>query len=183
LNAHYDGVRVYTSDFNNNRVLIHNAWPTAMNQDANVVIGQDDFVSNSGGTAANKLSRPRGVWSNGTQLAIVDNFNSRVLLFQTIPTANGRSANIVLGQPNFITGTSNTGGLGASSLNRPGFAFLGTNRLYISDTSNNRVLIYQSIPTATQQAADLVLGQPNFTSNTLNNGGLSAQSLRSPGGV
>ena len=31
--------------------------------------------------------------------------------------------------------------------------------------------------------ADLVLGQPNFTSNTANNGGVSASSLHGPHGV
>src|ERR1035438_5190392 len=37
-------------------------------------------------------------------------------------------------------------------------------RLYVADTQNNRVLIYNQIPTTNGAAADVVLGEPNFTS-------------------
>ena len=36
-------------------------------------------------------------------------------------------------------------------------------KLYVADTQDHRVLIYNSIPTSNGAAADLVLGQPNFT--------------------
>ena len=36
-------------------------------------------------------------------------------------------------------------------------------RLYVADTQNNRVLIFNRIPTSNGAAADVVLGQPNFT--------------------
>jgi len=35
--------------------------------------------------------------------------------------------------------------------------------LYVADTQNNRVLVYDHIPTTNGAAADLVLGQPNFS--------------------
>jgi hypothetical protein len=53
-------------------------------------------------------------------------------------------------------------------------------RLYIADTSNNRVLGWNAFPTTTQQAADFVLGQPNMASDTPNNGGASLSSLYYP---
>ena len=43
-------------------------------------------------------------------------------------------------------------------------------RLYVTDLGHNRVLIWNSIPTQNGQAADVVVGQPNMTSE-LDNGG------------
>ncbi len=42
-------------------------------------------------------------------------------------------------------------------------------RLYVADLGHNRVLIWNSIPTANQQPADVVVGQPDMTSATPNN--------------
>jgi hypothetical protein len=52
-------------------------------------------------------------------------------------------------------------------------------RLYLSDQGNRRILVWNSIPTSIQQSPDIVLGQPDFNSNTVNNGGVSAQSISS----
>jgi hypothetical protein len=41
----------------------------------------------------------------------------------------------------------------------------------VSDTNNNRVLAWNSIPTTNGQAADYVLGQVDFVSSTANVGG------------
>ena len=52
-------------------------------------------------------------------------------------------------------------------------------RLYVGDYNNQRVLIWNTISAAT--GANLVLGQPNMTSNT--NFGATASSFFNPGGV
>jgi len=46
---------------------------------------------------------------------------------------------------------------------RPQGVWIQNGKLYVADTQNNRVLIYNSIPTANGAAADVVLGAPNFT--------------------
>src|ERR1043165_8335992 len=57
-------------------------------------------------------------------------------------------------------------------------------RIWIIDNGNSRVLNYPSAAAmANGAAADFVLGQPNLTSGTANNGGLSASSLFDPQGV
>ena len=50
-------------------------------------------------------------------------------------------------------------------------------RLYVGDFSNRRLLIFNNAATLPNGAnASNVLGQPNFTSNTPNNGGITASS-------
>jgi hypothetical protein len=103
--------------------------------------------------------------------------NHRVLIWNTIPTSNFQAANLVLGQPNF---TSNGVGVTSSTLGNPRGVHGDGMHLFVSDTSYNRVLVWNSPPTSNQQAADSVVGQINFTSSTANSGGLSATSLDSP---
>jgi hypothetical protein len=56
--------------------------------------------------------------------------------------------------------------------------------LYVTDFSNHRILIYSDAATVSNGApASNVLGQPDFTSRTNNNGGISAGSLFGPAGL
>jgi len=62
----------------------------------------------------------------------------------------------------------------------------GGNKMVVSDYQNNRVLIYLNIAAkiaafpGTEIAADFVIGQPDFTSSSANNGGRSASSISEP---
>ena len=42
-------------------------------------------------------------------------------------------------------------------------------RLFVTDLGNNRVLIWNSIPTSNGAAADVEIGQPDMTSSIANN--------------
>ena len=53
----------------------------------------------------------------------------------------------------------------------------------MADPNNNRVLIWNAVPTANGSAANVVLGQPSMTTAVANNGGVSARSLSLPGFV
>jgi hypothetical protein len=173
----------------NNRVLIWNRPITQNQQPADIVLGQPDFVSstdNHGGISARSLSRPRMAYTDGTKLIVSENTNNRVLIWNTLPLSKKdaeKPADVVLGQPNMNTSTINTGGLGAGTFNGAQRLTTIRGKLYVPDQQNNRLLIWNTIPTSNQALPDLVLGQPNFVSNTANNGGLSAATLRQPVGI
>ena len=94
---------------------------------------------------------------------------------------NGAAATIVLGQPNLSSNTANNGGVSAASLSGPrGLVFDSSGNLWVTDGVNNRVLMYPKANLVTGGAATIVLGQPDFVSNTANNPSLSATSLDSP---
>lgn len=181
-----NGTRVFVADTSNNRILIWNTFPTANQQSADLVLGQTSFTSggaNNPSRAANSLSAPYSVHSDGTKLYVADNGNNRVLIWNTLPVANQTSANVVLGQPNFTSATANNGARAANSLNSPRFAFSDGTKLFVSDTTNNRILIWNTIPTVNRTSANVELGQPNFTTATANNGGRTANSISGPRGV
>ena len=85
------------------------------------------------------------------------------------------SAELVLGQTDFLTVSNNAGGgVSASSLSGPQSIFFDGTKLYIADTNNNRVLIWNVNPTSNKQAADIVIGQADMTSASENRGGAIA---------
>ena len=53
--------------------------------------------------------------------------------------------------------------LSQTGMNNPTQIASDGNVMAVSDTDNNRVLIWKQIPTSNQQPADVVLGQPDFT--------------------
>ena len=106
---------------------------------ADVVVGQPDFTSstaNNGGRSARTLSNPVSDSSDGSNLFITDWGNHRVLIYKSIPTTNNASADVVVGQANFTSGSSNQGGnQRASSLSLPYGVLTIDNKLLISDNN------------------------------------------------
>lgn len=174
--------RLLIADRYNNRVLIFNKIPTTNGVSADVVIGQATFTTSGAGNAANQFNSPYGISvSPSGKLLIADESNQRVLVFNTIPTSNGASANVVIGQAGFGTSTPATT---QNGLYTPvGVACSPDGKLAIGDFFNNRVLVFNAIPTSNGANADVVLGQPSFTTNTNFNGGITAQSMSRPFGV
>ncbi len=130
-----------------------------------VVLGQKEFDQGDlHPPAADTLRLPIGVASDGVRLAIADTDNNRVLIWNSIPTVNGQPADVVLGQKDFTSAVSNGFKPTAESLKGPQGVWLQGGKLFVADTGNNRVLIWNSIPTTNGQAADVVLGQEDFTS-------------------
>lgn len=206
INIASDGTRLIIVDRDNNRILIWNTMPAVNQQPADLVLGQPDFTSsnaNNGpatalcggvaGTNACSLNSPLSAFTDGTRLIVADQGNHRVLIWNSFPTTDQQPADVVLGQPTMLTSTVNNGPnspacdnvsrLNRCSLSNPYNAIYHSNKLIVADASNARVLIWNSLPTANQTPADVVLGQPDFISATVNNGGISASSIGTPMGI
>lgn len=192
------GGKLIVTDSSNNRVLIWDTIPTVSNTAADHVLGQADFVhytkndENQDGVpdtapSAKTLFNPTGVWSDGTHLLVADSGNNRVLVWNTFPTANQVAADAVLGQKDFLGSAANdfagSGVAGvtptADSLSYPYAIFSKEGQLFIADRDNNRVLVWNRYFANPHQAADIVLGQSNFTTNYANSTGSAASATPS----
>lgn len=142
--------------------------PLSNNMPASGVLGQPDFSTNTFGTTSSTLQAPSGVAIDSTtgKLFVVDRYNNRVLRWSSAAKmTNGSAAEAVLGQPNFVTGSS---GISSTKFNDPLRAYVdAAGRLWVGDYANNRVLRFDNASTkATGSAADGVLGQPDFTTRS-----------------
>lgn len=177
-----DGRRVVVADTKNHRVLIWNRFETLQNGDAaDVVIGQPNpqwNLPNQGGGPTNKsLRSPTGVWVDPPtgSLFVTDSENHRILIKRNWPTTDGQGFDVVIGQANFISAAQNRGGGDTGPAANSLFAAHGVStfngKLIISDSWNNRVLIFNQIPQENDASADFVIGQPGPTTNNTNNAG------------
>ncbi len=147
--------RLWVADPGNNRVLcFFNAASLPSGAPANLVLGQLDFVSgdSSPSVTANSLNYPWFVTAapDGT-LWVSDFLNYRALGFLNAATkTNGATANIVLGQPNFITGESAVS-YSARSLQSPGQIAIGRegSLLVVENASAGRVTRFSDPVTIT----------------------------------
>ncbi len=178
---------VYVADTSNHRVLVY-LDPQNTDTVADLVLGKPNFITSKCNidfvvykvVSASTLCYPFGVVVDAAgNVYVTDVGNNRVLVYLD-PQNTDTVADLVLGQPNFTSRTANNGGVSASSLHAPhGVAVDTAGNVHVADLLNNRVLEYHT-PLTTDTVADVVLGQPNFTSNTANNGGISASSLNNP---
>lgn len=178
--------KLVVADTLNNRVLIWNAVPTTSGAAADVVLGQTSMTScaaNAGGAVSGAtMLQPKDVWSDGRALYVADTGNNRVLVFAAVPTVSGASATFALGQPSLVTSTPAAGQQG---MVEPSSVHGNANQVLVADTGNNRVLIWNYVPTSSGAAADLVLGQADFDDVTADAGQLTphANGLNAPLGV
>ena len=142
------------ADYHNNRVLIWNSLPTSTQTPADVVVGQPSMTTNASGCTNSTLTLPESILApvvNGS-LIVADTPNNRVLIWNTIPTTNGAAADMVGGQPSlhYLYGSRHAS---ATSFANPiDIASNGTH-LAITDLDNNRVLIWNTIPSCTPRPA------------------------------
>ncbi|HEY1354057.1 MAG TPA: NHL repeat-containing protein [Ktedonobacteraceae bacterium] len=167
---------LYIADSNNNRVLFFPSGSTT----ATRVYGQGGSFTtnfgNKGGVTADSQDGPVGLLlDHANNLYVADTENNRVLFYLSGST----TATGVYGQGGaFNSSNANHGSLGPDSLSGPsGIALDGGGNLYIADANNNRALFIPSGSTT----ATRVYGQGgNFTINSANTGGISANSLDHP---
>ncbi len=134
------------------------------------------------GSKDKNLLAPRGIWLAKGHLFVSDTGQNRVFIWKNIPTSPYQSPDVVLGQADSLQISRNAGAkVNASTLQYPSGIWSDGQKLIVADAWNHRVLIWHSLPTQNGQAADVVLGQPDFNSNEPNVKGLSqppsAQSL------
>jgi hypothetical protein len=170
------GGKLFVSDYSNSRIAIYNTVPTGSPGTIDVVAGQANKTSNGTACTDTGLNFPETVSVAGGKMVVADGSNNRVLIWNSIPTTDGKAADLVLGQTS-MTACNAPGAASASTINYAGGAWTDGTHLVVIDVHNNRVLIWKTFPTTNGQAADLVLGQPSFTTAA---SGVSATTLNNP---
>jgi len=139
---------LFVCDTGHHRLRIFRQAPGADNAAADRLIEQPDFRGEArnakGAIRAARLNVPTGI----------------------------AAADVVIGQKDFMSGLANGGtdSVGAVTLNWCYGVAIADGRLFVADTGNRRVLVWNAIPTRNGTPADLVLGQRDFTTRDENAG-------------
>ncbi|TFZ00260.1 hypothetical protein [Ramlibacter humi] len=137
---------------------------------AGTVFGQQDFSSNDSqqglaNPTVRTLSAPAGnvIFSSTGTVFVADSNNNRIMLYGSTPSATNEAALGFLGQPD---GNSNVSGTTRVRYHFPRGLSAGGGRAAITDTANNRVLIYPTLPLDLSVLPDVVVGQSDFTTSS-----------------
>ena len=169
--VHHDGQRFYAG--NGRRLLIwESGVPSSPEQQPDIILGQPDLVNFvPGASAAVFHEAVAAIWSDADRLAVAE--GNRVLVWQRVPQSSFEPADLVLGQPDFASTKPNADGPpGALTMSKPSGIASDGSRFAVADTNNHRVLLWNRFPSISAQPPDVVVGQPDFTTNLLNNGEL-----------
>ena len=178
---------LWVSDTGHHRVLGWREAPTTDNTPADILLGQPAFDREGrnarGSTSVDTMNVPTGIVACGDGLAVADAWNHRVLIWHTRPAHSFQRPDVVLGQADFDGGASNRGTdqAAASTLFWPYCVSWDGSRLWVADTGNRRVLMWQGLPQHNGAPATLVLGQTGFACRDENGGATpTAASMRWP---
>jgi hypothetical protein len=139
-----DGERLVVVDTGNHRVLVWTTFPAVPGQPANLVLGQATFGTASPSGGASGLSNPVAVDGNGNQLAVADQGNHRVLVWDAFPTTAAQPADLVLGQVSLATAVARapSGTPTAHNLWFPSGVAFGPDTVVVLDSLERRALIF-----------------------------------------
>jgi uncharacterized protein (TIGR03437 family) len=162
---------LYVADSGNHRILRFPApFSNQSRIEPDLLYGQPSFATRTVSAASpSTLNSPRALAFDTTgNLWVADTGNSRVIRFAAgiLNSSIPPSADVVVGQKDFFTGTANQAALvSANGLDNPlGLAFDAQGNLYVSDTNNSRVLRFPAPFSSgtTNPGATAVWGQQNF---------------------
>ena len=151
----------------NHRVLLWRETPTALNQLADIVLGQDDASATEANRGADHptaatLHWPYGVAELDGRLVVADTGNRRVLIC-TRPHRPGPPADLVLGQRDAASRDENAGHeVGDSGMRWPHGVASWRGGLAVSDAGNNRIMLWDQWPDKPGAPCDRVIGQTAF---------------------
>jgi hypothetical protein len=148
-----DGSILVVLDAGNNRILVWNSLPTLLSgDDADVVIGQKDFISNEpnmGQAVPSEYTldfsdNGGGLYANGSQLFVADSANHRILIWE-FPLTTEKAASGLIGQNDYDLGDPNRGSVtGDDTFLNPSGVYQFYRQLIVTDNGNNRYLIFES---------------------------------------
>jgi sugar lactone lactonase YvrE len=175
--------KVFVSEEDNNRILRYSSADSLANgAAAEAVFGNVDFTSVvPSSTTVNRVGEPEGMFLDFKgRLWVADWAGNRVLMFDAASLrSSSSSADRVFGQPDFLNGGA---GMTQAKMSTPYDVCIdASDRLWVADRGNNRVLRFDNISAKNSGAnADGVLGQANFTTGSAGSG---SNGLQAPRGV
>lgn len=159
------GNRLFVADTFNNRVLVFDTSNLVMGQAATVVLGQANFTSAVQASGATGMRSPIGMAFDptGNRLFVAD--IERILVFNAAALTTGMAASNVIGKPDFTTTSCSVSATCTAPYNMA-YDDAGK-RLFVGEGVGKRVLMFDVTTITNGMAASAVLGQPDFTSQTL----------------
>ena len=150
------GGRLMVTDTDLNRVTVYDGIPTSGGANPVLVVGQESLDTYVGECDQNTLLHPHAHFlAPDGKLIVADAGNNRVLIWNEMPAEDATPADFVLGQSGF----NNCSFLEDDNFKHPAALWSDGERLIVADSEKHRILVWNTFPTESFQAPDVILGQ------------------------
>ncbi|MGL5831135.1 MAG: hypothetical protein ACRCZE_03210 [Candidatus Altimarinota bacterium] len=158
--------RLFVADWCYDRVLVYDGNAISDGVAAINVLGKDDFTTSFEAASQTILASPGGIdYAEDTDLLFVADWSyNRVMIFNAATITDGEPAINVLGQTNF---TNSGAAVSSVRMDLPtGISYdQAAKRLFVVDSDNSRVMVFDINSITNAEPAINVLGQTNFTNS------------------
>ncbi|PCH74701.1 MAG: hypothetical protein COB98_09960 [Flavobacteriaceae bacterium] len=162
-----DGKSLWIADTGNRRVLFYDKIPTQNYTAADGVIGKPSFDTRD-------YENKDPIWPYSVKinaqgnLAIADTQFYRILLWKDKNDAFSKQADVIIGQENFENCGQNQFRLAPESntLNWTYDVCFYKDGILVNDTGNSRIVGFLGLPKENNEAANFVIGRPDFTTSS-----------------
>ncbi|MFQ6129433.1 MAG: hypothetical protein ACE5OT_01315 [Candidatus Hadarchaeaceae archaeon] len=142
----FDGQHLLIGDYNAEKTFVWNQLPQSDDEPYNFVLWHE-------GPDPHQLHAWAISIVKGKLLALVGN---SVLIWNEFPTSESDGPDVIVSSHAGFPMAASHGGIAAT-----------TDHLIVSEFNNNRIIIFNGIPSSSDVMPDVVLGAPNFETNTL----------------
>jgi len=162
------GGSLLVADTGNRRVLVWHRIPTVSGAPADLVLGQNDFVTRDEGAGASAgavgMRWPHAIAAAGGRLFVADAGSSRILVWTDMPQRPGTPCDFVLGQADMSGADHNRAAYDPTpaALNMPYGVTVSEDCLVVADTANSRLLGFDIQSLSMGCAAMRLAGQKSF---------------------
>lgn len=159
-----DGKLIVT-DTDLNRVTIYEGVPSSGGVEPALVVGQPSLDENVGAICDQRtLLHPHAHFlsppdvDGNQKLLVADAAHNRILVWNSLPAENYAPADFVLGQD----GVGNCSFREPENFKHPAALWTDGEQLIVADSEKHRILIWNTFPTTSFEAPDVILGQTDM---------------------
>lgn len=160
----YDN-KFFMLGYDSSRVMVFDSIPLQTAPlTPSYVIGQSAVDTSIAECSASVISSSESFIIADGKLIITDTNNHRVLIWNAVPLTSGVAADLVLGFDNMDCEVAEQADY---TLSNPSGVWSDGTKLIISDSNNNRLLVWDSFPVTNKQEPDQIIGGSLLTGNTV----------------
>ena len=149
------GGKLWVPDHNNRRVMVFDLPITTNSPNASGVLGQTSWTANTVGTEKFRVNQAMRCFYDGTKFYVVDRTYDRVLIWNTLPVMTSVSDNP---PADVRIGTDTGNQITQNQFFDPHGVYSDGSKLYVADSNNHRVMVFDPIPTSDDVNASFHLG-------------------------
>lgn len=159
--------KLWVVDKGNSRITVYDTPIATNSPEASLILQNEGSLIE---VSSKTMIHPGKILKAQDQFLIMDQALQRILVWEATPSESGDAPDWIIGQPDFTTVPTQSKTPTNNNFYHPCDMIVENDKLIISDSFWNRILVFQLPITQNQPEAISVIGQTDFLSGSVGNG-------------